>query len=152
MRKRPVILPFALAILLSYLLAPVIAWLTSPKVLNGRMPRGGAILLVYALVLGLIVLSGYYLFPKFYSEANRMVRKRQDDRAEEPQRAGHQHHQQPQHQQMGLLGQQAPADIVQAPVHRAVWAGGWNTVSAGWGRGGLPCAPGARNAPHIRSA
>lgn len=71
---RPVVLPFALAIFLSYLLAPVIAWLTGPKVLKGRMPRGAAILLVYALVLGLIVLSGFYLFPKFYSEANRMVR------------------------------------------------------------------------------
>jgi predicted PurR-regulated permease PerM len=69
-----VLLPFALAIFLAYLLAPVIDWLHRLRVSRRRVPRGLAILSVYALLLGVVSLSGTYLFPRFYSELNRMVR------------------------------------------------------------------------------
>lgn len=69
-----VMLPFALAIFLAYLLAPVIDWLANLRIRRWNLPRGVAILAVYAMVLGLIVLSGAYLFPRLYSEMNRLVR------------------------------------------------------------------------------
>jgi predicted PurR-regulated permease PerM len=69
-----VLLPFALAIFLAYLLAPVVEWLHGLHVRRWAIPRGAAILALYALILGLIVLSGTYLFPRFYSELNRMVK------------------------------------------------------------------------------
>ena len=69
-----VLLPFALAIFLAYLLAPVIDWLHGLRVRRWHLPRGAAVLLVYALILGVIGLSGTYLFPRFYAELNRMVR------------------------------------------------------------------------------
>jgi len=69
-----VLLPFALAVFLAYLLAPVIDWLHRLRVHSWHIPRGLAILGVYALLLGVIVLSGIYLFPRFYSEVNRMVK------------------------------------------------------------------------------
>ena len=31
-------------------------------------------MLVYAIIIGMIILSGFYLFPRFYSEVNRMVK------------------------------------------------------------------------------
>ena len=69
-----VLLPFALAVLLAYLLAPVIARLNSISLRRWQIPRGLAILAVYTVILGLLVLSGAYLFPKFYFEVNRMVK------------------------------------------------------------------------------
>ncbi len=69
-----VLLPFALALFFAYLLAPVIDWINRLRVRNRPVPRAVAILAVYAVILGLIVLSGFYLFPQFYSEVNRMVR------------------------------------------------------------------------------
>jgi predicted PurR-regulated permease PerM len=69
-----VLLPFALALFLAYLLAPVIDRLCTLHLRRWHLPRGAAILAVYALILGLIVLSGTYLFPRLYFEMNRMVR------------------------------------------------------------------------------
>jgi len=46
-----VMLPFVLALLIAYLLAPLVAWVEAK-----RMPRGAAILLVYVVVLGAISL------------------------------------------------------------------------------------------------
>jgi len=69
-----VLLPFALAIFLAYLLAPVIDRLNRLRIRRWPVPRGAAILVVYAVILGLIILSGFYLFPRFYVEVNRMVK------------------------------------------------------------------------------
>jgi predicted PurR-regulated permease PerM len=69
-----VMLPFALAIFLAYLLAPVVDWLHGLRVRRWHVPRGLAILVCYTVILGLIGLSGAYLFPRFYSEVNRMVK------------------------------------------------------------------------------
>ncbi|HEX9843088.1 MAG TPA: AI-2E family transporter [bacterium] len=69
-----VMLPFALAIFLAYLLAPVIDWLSALRIRSWNLPRGLAVLAVYALMLSLIAVSGAYLFPRLYSELNRLVR------------------------------------------------------------------------------
>lgn len=71
---REVLLPFALALLLAYLLAPVIAWIHTRPVWKVKVPRGAAILGVYVIMLGMSLLSGYYIFPRFYSEVNKMVK------------------------------------------------------------------------------
>ena len=68
-----VLLPFFLGIFLAYLLAPVIDWLSRLKISRWSPPRGLSILTVYAVVLGILVLSGAFLFPRFYAEVNRMV-------------------------------------------------------------------------------
>ena len=71
---RVVLLPFALAILLAYLLAPVVTWIHTRPTWKVKVPRGGAILGVYTIMLGMMLLSGYYIFPRFYSEVNKMVK------------------------------------------------------------------------------
>ena len=71
---RAVLLPFALAILLAYLLAPVVTWIHTRPTWKVKVPRGGAILGVYTIMLGMMLLSGYYVFPRFYSEVNKMVK------------------------------------------------------------------------------
>ena len=71
---REVLLPFALALLLAYLLAPVIAWIHTRPTWKVKVPRGAAILGVYTIMLGMMMVSGYYIFPRFYSEVNKMVK------------------------------------------------------------------------------
>ncbi len=71
---RAVLLPFVLALLLAYLLAPVIAWIHTRPKWKVKVPRGAAILGVYTIMLGVMLVSGYYVFPRFYSEVNKMVK------------------------------------------------------------------------------
>ena len=69
-----VMLPFALALLLAYLLAPAITWIHTRPRWKVKVPRGAAILGVYTIMLGMMLVSGYYIFPRFYSEVNKMVK------------------------------------------------------------------------------
>ena len=72
---REVLLPFALAALLAYLLAPVIKRLNRVRILKRQFPRVAAILLVYTLFLGLLTLGGFYIVPRFTSEVNKLARE-----------------------------------------------------------------------------
>lgn len=71
---RQVILPFAVAAFLAYLLAPIINRSSRLTVWRYQVPRGLAILIVYALCIGLLVLMGFYLAPKLTTEVNGLVR------------------------------------------------------------------------------
>lgn len=72
---REVLLPFALAALLAYLLAPVIGRLNQLRILKRQVPRGAAILLVYTLFLSLLTLGGFYIVPRFTSEVNKLAQE-----------------------------------------------------------------------------
>ena len=69
-----VILPFVLAAFLSYLIHPIVAWLHGLRVRGRRVPRGAAILAVYAVVIGLMIVGGAWFLPRFTGEVNRLVR------------------------------------------------------------------------------
>lgn len=71
---RAVILPFAVAAFLAYLVAPVIAKLATLRIGKRLIHRAVAILIVYAAALAMIALGGFYLIPKLTTEANRLVR------------------------------------------------------------------------------
>ena len=69
-----VMLPFALAIFLAYLLDPVIDHMNRLRFRDHVMPRGMAIILVYLFILGLLVLGGYAILPRMTVEITRMLR------------------------------------------------------------------------------
>ena len=71
---RAVILPFAVSAFLAYLIAPVIAKLSTLRVGKRLVHRAVAIMIVYSVALGMITLGGFYLIPKLTTEANRLVR------------------------------------------------------------------------------
>jgi predicted PurR-regulated permease PerM len=58
-----VMLPFVLALVIAYVLAPLVAWVEKK-----RVPRGGAILLVYVAVLGSLGLFGRLAAPRVGQE------------------------------------------------------------------------------------
>lgn len=67
---REVLLPFVLAVVLAYVLMPLVSW--SEKRL--RLPRSASILLVYAVVLGTLSLSTALIAPRLYQETARFAR------------------------------------------------------------------------------
>lgn len=69
-----VLLPFMLAIFLAFLLSPVIDWVNSRTIAKRHIPRGVGIMGVYVVILGLVVLSGFYLVPRFYMEFKGIVK------------------------------------------------------------------------------
>ena len=69
-----VILPFAVAAFLAYLIAPLIDRIAAMRLRGRRIHRAIAIVLVYALALGLFTMSGFFLVPKLTGEVNRLVR------------------------------------------------------------------------------
>lgn len=83
---REVALPFVFAILVAYLLAPVVDWLSGVKVGSRHLPRGFAVVLVYInilAVLGLVI--GYFIprlsgdFAKLFREAPELVKRVNDE-------------------------------------------------------------------------
>jgi predicted PurR-regulated permease PerM len=60
---REVLLPFVLALVLAYVLMPLVAWVE-----RSRIPRGGAIVLVYVVVLGSLWLSAKAAAPRMSQE------------------------------------------------------------------------------------
>ena len=71
---RAVMLPFAVSALFAYLIAPVINRIAATRVANRTLHRGFAILIVYAIATGGLVLGGFYFVPKLTSEVNRLVK------------------------------------------------------------------------------
>lgn len=52
---RSVLLPFMVALFVAYLIDPVVAWVSNRTIRGARVPRGAAVLSVYAVVLSLLV-------------------------------------------------------------------------------------------------
>jgi len=72
---RAVVLPFFLAAFLAYLLDPPVTWMHARwRYRRFYMPRGGAVLIIYAVIATVLGLSGYYGVPKLLVEMNRMVK------------------------------------------------------------------------------
>lgn len=72
---RAVVLPFFLAAFLAYLLDPPVSWMHAHwRIGRAHMPRGAAILIIYAVIATMLGLSGYYGVPKLLVEMNRMVK------------------------------------------------------------------------------
>jgi predicted PurR-regulated permease PerM len=73
---RAVVLPFLIAILVAYILAPVVEWLTAGRQLLGRpVPRAAGVLACYAVVLGLIVFFFTYFLPRLSGDFARLFRE-----------------------------------------------------------------------------
>ena len=70
---REVILPFAVAAFLAYLIAPVVEKISSIQIRKRKIHRAISIAAVYSVALGMITLSGFYLIPKLSIEVNRLV-------------------------------------------------------------------------------
>lgn len=68
---REVLLPFILALIIAYVLTPLVAWGESRL----RLPRSLSILLVYALVIGTIALGITAMAPRIYGETVRFARE-----------------------------------------------------------------------------
>lgn len=66
---REVLLPFILAVIIAYVLAPLVE-----RVERFRVPRAAAILLVYAVTLGSIYLAIATIAPRIYVEASKLLR------------------------------------------------------------------------------
>lgn len=67
---RAVLLPFILALLIAYVLTPLVAFFE-----RRRVPRSASILLVYALVLGTLYYSIAAMAPRLYQETSGIVRE-----------------------------------------------------------------------------
>jgi predicted PurR-regulated permease PerM len=67
---REVLLPFILALIIAYVLAPLVE-----RVERWRVPRAAAILIVYAITLGSIYLSIATIAPRIYLETAKFMRE-----------------------------------------------------------------------------
>lgn len=68
---RQVLLPFILAIIIAYVLTPLVAWCETKL----RMPRSLSILVVYSLVIGSVSLAVMSVAPRLYVETLNFVRE-----------------------------------------------------------------------------
>ncbi len=64
-----VLLPFIIAVIIAYVLTPLVA-----RCERLRVPRAVAILLVYALTMGVLYVSAAAIFPRVYSEGMKLMR------------------------------------------------------------------------------
>ena len=71
---REVLLPFMLATLLAYVIAPAVRWLSSIRVANRRLPRAAAVLALYVGFVGILVLGGRLVVPQLYREVARLAK------------------------------------------------------------------------------
>lgn len=72
---REVILPFAVAAFLAYLIAPIIGKISSYHIRGWPIHRALSIVMVYIVTLTIIFLTGLYLIPRLSAEVNRLVRE-----------------------------------------------------------------------------
>jgi predicted PurR-regulated permease PerM len=71
---RSVILPFLLALLAAYVLAPLVRFLSSLKLIGGRrLPRFAWVIVIYAVLLGLIGLFVTSFVPRLSSDMKRIL-------------------------------------------------------------------------------
>lgn len=69
-----VVLPFAAAALVAYIIAPLVRWLTARRVGGRHLPRWGAVLIVYGLFFLAVFLFLITLVPQLYREMARISR------------------------------------------------------------------------------
>ena len=72
---RAVVLPFLFALLVAYILAPVVEWISQRRVGNRNVPRYAAVLGCYAAVLGIMVLFFAYFLPRLSGDFARLFRE-----------------------------------------------------------------------------
>ena len=72
---RSVIMPFALALLVAYILAPLLSYLSKLQIKGWHAPRFVWIILVYIVLLGLIVLFFTALVPRLSNDIKRVVQE-----------------------------------------------------------------------------
>jgi predicted PurR-regulated permease PerM/diadenosine tetraphosphate (Ap4A) HIT family hydrolase len=70
LEAREVLLPFIMAVVVAYVLTPVVA-----RVERARVPRWAAILITYALTLGSIGVSGQLMIPRLVAEVRQLRRE-----------------------------------------------------------------------------
>ncbi len=71
---REVLLPFLLALMLAYVIAPLVRRLSSVEVKGKRLPRWGSVLVLYAAFAGLLYIFGAIFVPQLYREMVRLVK------------------------------------------------------------------------------
>lgn len=71
---REVLLPFLLALLLAYVIAPLVRRLSSVEVKGRRLPRWGSVLVLYAAFAALLYIFGAIFVPQLYREVVRLVK------------------------------------------------------------------------------
>jgi predicted PurR-regulated permease PerM len=72
---RDVALPFVFAILVAYLLAPIVDRLSAVPLGSRRMPRGLAVVLVYIVILAMLGLGVGYFIPKLSGDFAKLFRE-----------------------------------------------------------------------------
>ena len=70
-----ILFPFLLASFLAYVLSPLIDNLNEKKIRSYSISRGGAVLLVYFVILFILIGGGSYVVPKVSSEMGDMIRE-----------------------------------------------------------------------------
>lgn len=70
---REVLFPFLMGALLAYLLAPLVRWLSTRTFFGRRLPSAVALVLIYALGIGLVVLAARLVLPNLYRETLRLA-------------------------------------------------------------------------------
>ncbi|HEY4223651.1 MAG TPA: AI-2E family transporter, partial [Myxococcota bacterium] len=71
---REVLLPFLLAITFAYVLAPIVNRLSSIQVRHKKIPRVGAVFVVYAVLAGILWLVAAIVVPRLYHEAAHLAK------------------------------------------------------------------------------
>ena len=70
---RSVLLPFFLAAFFAYLGEPLVALMTKKEIKGFKLPRFGAVLILYGLLFALLWLSAVFLVPRVYDEGVRLA-------------------------------------------------------------------------------
>lgn len=73
-RFRGVLPVFILALLLAYILTPIVVWMSSKKVFNKKIPRGIAIILLYLVMITSISFGGAYFVINLTNEIQVLVK------------------------------------------------------------------------------
>lgn len=71
---RDVLVPFVVAVVLAYVLHPVVDWIHRYKIAQRNIPRWSAVLLLYAVLFGLLSLFATTLLPRLGAETTALVR------------------------------------------------------------------------------
>lgn len=70
--SREVLLPFIFAVLVAYILAPIVQWMADRKDGTRRMPRGLAIIICYLVFIAALVGFFFLLVPRIYKDGARI--------------------------------------------------------------------------------
>lgn len=71
--SREILLPFFLAILLAFVLHPLVTWMHGIRIRKRQLARWLCVLIVYLGLLGILALLGLFVLPQLYTEANKVL-------------------------------------------------------------------------------